>query len=202
MADSTFPSLPSSPSSPSPPSFPVAPAEPPPQVPVDDRPVEQARFRHAFRQVAGPVAVVLVHTPSGGVSGLTCTSAASLSGDPPMVMVAVDDRTGVAALVREARRFSVNYLAADRAYLARAFSTGGRDLTGLAGTVRAGRTRVPTLASGTTAVLECRIADIHRGGDHWILSATVLHARFQADAKPLLYAAGRYGTFEPAGNPP
>lgn len=159
-----------------------------------DSMVEATRFRQAFRQVPAPVAVLLVRTAQGGVTGITCTSAGSLSGEPPMAMVAVDDKTGITPLIEQAGRFSINYLAADRAGWARAFSSRGSELSALASVLVPGRTPVPTFASGTTAVLECRAADIHRGGDHWIVSGNVLHARFQSDVEPLVYLGGRYGT--------
>ncbi|WP_236791792.1 flavin reductase family protein [Amycolatopsis sp. GM8] len=162
---------------------------------TQDRAVEAVRFRHAFRQVPAPVAVVLVRTAEGGVVGITCTSASSLSADPPMAMVAVDDKTGVMPRIEQAGRFSINYLAADRAAWSRAFAGRGQDMAALAHVIVPGRTPVPTLATGTVAVLECGLAAVHDGGDHSILTAHVLEARFQADAEPLIYRAGRYGTF-------
>lgn len=166
-----------------------------------DRPVENIRFRHAFRQVPAPVAIVLVHREQGGVLGITCTSATSLSGDPPMALVSVDDKTGVERAVRTAGRFSVNFLAADRAEWARAFSSRGRNLEALAAVIGTGRTPVPTLRTGTTAVLECGVEAIHQGGDHWIVCGLVSHARFQPDTEPLVYLDGHYGTFSSSGDP-
>lgn len=160
-----------------------------------DRPVEDLRFRHAFRQVPEPVAIVLVQGENGGVVGITCTSATSLSADPPMVAFCVDDKTGVERAIRAAGRFSVNFLAADRAEWARAFSSRGRSLDALAAVIGTGRTPVPAFRTGTTAVLECGLGAIHRGGDHWIVCGLVSHVRFQSDAKPLVYLDGRYGTF-------
>lgn len=172
-----------------------------------ERPVEAIRFRRAFRQVPAPVAVVLVGAgrtgggadgaDGGGVVGITCTSASSLSGDPPMALVCVDHKTGVHQAIQRAGRFSVNFLAAGRAELARAFSTRGRNLDALAGIVGTGRSRVPILRTGTTCVLECGLEAIHRGGDHWIVCGLVSHARFQADTEPLIYLGGGYGGFAP-----
>ncbi|WP_199434799.1 flavin reductase family protein [Qaidamihabitans albus] len=168
---------------------------------ASERLVDGMRFRQVFRQIPAPVAVLLVATEQGGVTGITCTSASSLSGEPPMVMVAVDDKTGVAGLVEGAGRFSLNFLAADRERWARAFSSRGSELSALASVLVPGRTPVSTFATGTTAVLECRTADLQRGGDHWIVCGTVLHARFQSDVEPLVYLGGRYGTvaFDRAG---
>lgn len=158
--------------------------------------VGRADFQRAFRQVPGAVAVVLVRTVSGVVRGITCTSATSLSGSPPMAVFAVDVKTLFADELRLARRYSINYLASDRAEWARAFARGGASLDSLAYVIGSGRSSAPTLSSGTTAVLECEVADIFPGGDHWIVTGTITHARSQADAPALIYQGGRYGVFQ------
>jgi flavin reductase (DIM6/NTAB) family NADH-FMN oxidoreductase RutF len=157
--------------------------------------VAGADFRRAYRRVPGAVAVVLVQTDDGPVRGITCTSATSLSGEPPMTLLSVDTKTLFADEVRLARRYSINYLAADREGWARAFAQGGASLAELAHVIGPGRTAAPVLRSGTTCVLECELAEIFPGGDHWVITGHVAHVRVQADAPALLYEAGRYGSF-------
>ncbi len=152
------------------------------------------RFRRSFRGLAGSVSIVLASDGSGGVRGVTCTSAVSLSLDPPMVVVCFDDSTRMKELLELATTFSINFLASSYEPVARAFASGGQILK-IAPQIVSGRTGVPTLSSGTVSVLECRVAGIHPGGDHWIVSAHVQHSRFQADQDPLLYRAGRFGVF-------
>lgn len=158
---------------------------------------EDLRFRRAFARVPAAVAVLLTCEPDGAVRGITCTSAGSLSADPPMAIACVDQRTGLAPVIEAAGRFSVNYLAGDREWLARAFATAGRSLDGLGPVVVDGRTGVPVLASGTVAVVECTLEAMYRGGDHWVLHGLVRHARSQPDADPLVHRAGRYSGFSP-----
>lgn len=170
-----------------------------------DRPsgrlAEPTRFRHTFRCVPAAVAVVLTRDAADGVRGITCTSATSLSADPPMVLVCIDDRTGMAALIEACGRFSVNFLCADRVDLARAFATSGAALDHVAPSIVAGRTGTPVLGTGTSAVTECGLEAVHRGGDHVVVHGLVRHARFQADAAALVYGAGRYGEFTPNRDP-
>src|SRR3569833_2384834 len=128
------------------------------------RVAEDARFRHAFRQVPAPVAIVLVHGEHGGVVGITCTSATSLSADPPMLVFCVDDKTGVERAIRAAGRFSVNFLAADRAEWARAFSSRGRHLEALAAVIGTGRTPVSSLWLGSSFVVVCGVVVFLVGG--------------------------------------
>lgn len=153
------------------------------------------RFRRSFRGVAGSVAVILTDDGSGGVRGVTCTSAVSLSIDPPMMVLCLDDRTRMRELIESAGGFSTNYLASDYVWVAKAFAGRNQALDDAALSVLSGRTGVPTLGFGTTSVLECQVDSIHSGGDHSILCGRVQHARFQHDAAPLLYGAGHYGVF-------
>lgn len=159
--------------------------------------VSRADFRRAFRHVPGPVAVVLVRCGNGAISGITCTSATSLSASPPMVVLSVDAKTSFAEEVRGTRRYSVNYLAADRAEWARAFAVGGASLESLVHVIGQGRSGIPKLSSGTTAVLECELVDALVGGDHWILTGSIIRARTQTDAPALMYLDGEYGQFRP-----
>lgn len=153
------------------------------------------QFRRAFRRVPGPVAVVLATTDSGTVQGITCTSASSLSADPPMAMFSVDVKTRFVDVVGSSGRFSINYLADDRDGWAVAFSRGGSSLAELSHVIRPGRTGVPTLGTGTAVVLECSVDQTVRAGDHWIVTGLINHVRAQSDAELLVYMAGRYGRF-------
>lgn len=165
--------------------------------PVPTTLVGPERFRYSLRQVPAAVSVVLTRSAAGAIRGVTCTSATSVSADPPMALVCVGARTGVADLVREDGWFSINVLAADRSAIARAFTVGGNAIDPDAVRVGPGRSGVPVLITGTVCVLECQLAAVHPGGDHWVLHGTVRHARFQADVHPLCYCRGTYGRFVP-----
>jgi len=153
------------------------------------------QFRRAFRHVPGPVAVVLTTTDSGTVQGITCTSATSLSADPPMAIFSVDLKTRFADVVAACGRFSINYLADDRDGWAVAFSRGGSSLSQISHVIRPGRTGVPTLGAGTAVVLECSVDQTVPAGDHTIVTGFINHVRTQSDAELLVYLAGRYGRF-------
>jgi flavin reductase (DIM6/NTAB) family NADH-FMN oxidoreductase RutF len=161
---------------------------------LSGRLAEPERFRRSFRGVAGCVAILLARDQRG-VQGITCTSAGSLSLNPPMIVMCLDDKTNMNPIVSAAGEFSLNYVDTGFAWLARAFSARNQSLDHIAHAVIPGRTGVPTLSYGTTSVLECGLAAIYPGGDHSILVGLVRHARFQYDTAPLLYHAGHYGTF-------
>ena len=162
---------------------------------VTGRVVGRQDFARAFRVVPAAVSVVLARTESGLVRGITCTSVSSLSGVPPMALFSVDRKTRFADELRSAGHYSINILAADRPDWARAFARGGQSLDDLAHAIQTGRGPVPTLASGTAAVLECEVAGIYPGGDHEVVTGRITHLRVQSDAPVLQYRNGEYGVF-------
>jgi 3-hydroxy-9,10-secoandrosta-1,3,5(10)-triene-9,17-dione monooxygenase reductase component len=49
------------------------------------------------------------------------------------------------------------------------------------------------------AAIDCRIENVHEGGDHWIVVGRVLELDTHRDASPLLFYRGSYGTFHDKG---
>ena len=147
----------------------------------------------AFRRAVGhlPTGVTVVTAP--GVdepSGLTANAVASLSLDPPLMLACLDRGSRTLRAVEAAGRFGVNVLAAHQASLARAFST-KREMhekwDGVAWTERNG---VPAL-DGTVVWLACELRDVLAGGDHVIVTGSVLEAA-AGDADPLVFFRGAY----------
>jgi len=147
----------------------------------------------AFRAVIGhlPTGVTVV-TASGpeGPSGLTANAVSSLSLDPPLMLACLDRGSRTLRAVEAAGRFGVNVLAADQAELARAFAT-KREMhekwDGVAWSDRAG---APAL-DGTVVWAACELRDVLGGGDHVIVTGSVLDVA-AADADPLLFFRGDY----------
>lgn len=159
-------------------------------------------FLHGMRRVGGAVAVVTTKAPGGEPKGLTATAFASLSADPPSVLVCVNRRTQLAAEVEAAGRFCVNVLSRDHIGVAETFA--GR--TGLAGEARfadgawgARATGAPVLADALV-VFDCVLERIVEHTSHIVLFGRVAHTEIaEASGAPLLYCDGRFATLaEPA----
>ncbi|HET6393143.1 MAG TPA: flavin reductase family protein [Blastococcus sp.] len=88
---------------------------------MSDLPV---RFREVMADVATPVAVV-TSTGHGVPHGTTVSAFASLSMEPPMVLVSLDRRSDLLALVRDTGCFGVDVLGATQSELALAFARKG-----------------------------------------------------------------------------
>ena len=94
-------------------------------VPADRPTALQAAFRTAMGSVCTPVSVVT--TMADGLPyGTTVSAFASLSMDPPMVLVALDLGSDLLALVRQTGHFGLNILSSSQSALALNFARKGR----------------------------------------------------------------------------
>jgi flavin reductase (DIM6/NTAB) family NADH-FMN oxidoreductase RutF len=144
------------------------------------------------RQILGHFATgVTVVTSDGeaGSHGMTANAFASLSLNPPLVMVAVDRNAAMLEFLTRNRCFAVNILRADHEELSRRFATPGpKDFSDL--NVTTAETGSPILAEAI-AYLDCRVYDILSGGDHEIFVGEILEGDYRG-GEPLLYFAGKY----------
>jgi 3-hydroxy-9,10-secoandrosta-1,3,5(10)-triene-9,17-dione monooxygenase reductase component len=88
------------------------------------------------------------------------------------------------------RRFCVNVLAEEQQELSARFAGKGADrFANLAWT--ASPLGSPVLP-GVCAWLDCELADVYPGGDHWIAVGRVRHCEMHVDRRPLLFHRGEY----------
>ncbi len=153
----------------------------------------------AFRRALGrfPSGVTVVSTVADGVDhALTASAFSSVSLDPPLVLVCVDQRNRFHDAVLASDAWAVSVLAEPGQDAATWFSTRGRPLDGQLDKV--GYHRGPTSGAGliddALAWLECRTWGVHDGGDHTIVVGEVVWA-LVSDAvdDPLLYYRSHYG---------
>jgi flavin reductase len=144
------------------------------------------------RQILGHFATgVTVVTTDGeaGSHGLTANAFASLSLDPPLVLVAVDKRAATLEYLKKNLCFAVSILRLEQEAVSTRFATPGpKDFSDL--NIITAETGSPILAD-CLAFLDCRVYDILPGGDHDIFVGEILAGEYQG-GEPLLYFAGRY----------
>jgi flavin reductase (DIM6/NTAB) family NADH-FMN oxidoreductase RutF len=152
-------------------------------------PIDPDAFRHALAQLASGVTAVTTRDAAGRPFGLTVTAFSSVSLEPPLVLVCVDERSETHAAFRESGRFGVSLLAEGQEDVSRRFAWGGTskfETTSL----EEGATGVP-LVAGALAQIECRVVAAHAAGDHTIYVGEVVAAAVRP-GRPLLYHRGRY----------
>jgi flavin reductase (DIM6/NTAB) family NADH-FMN oxidoreductase RutF len=141
-----------------------------------------------------PAAVVVVTVDANGQRvGLTITSFASLSLEPPLVGVAVARHAALHELIREAGAFAVSILAAGQEHLAQHFARGVPPI-GLWNRIetRDGALGAPLL-EGALGWLECEVASEHATGDHTLFVGEVARAERGASREALVRLRQSYG---------
>jgi flavin reductase (DIM6/NTAB) family NADH-FMN oxidoreductase RutF len=144
------------------------------------------------RKILGHFATGVTVVTTGGIAGLhgmTANAIASLSLEPPLVLVAVDKRALTLEHLKKNRCFAVNILRLDQEELSRRFAMPGpKDFSDLKTT--SALTASPILAD-CLAFLDCKVVDILPGGDHEIFIGEILAGEHHG-GEPLLYYAGGY----------
>jgi len=151
--------------------------------------VDAALFKRALGQLASGVTVVTTLDAEGRPLGLTVTAFCSISLEPPLVLVSIDNRSETHDGFRASGIFGVSLLAEGQEDVSRRFSRGGASkfeglplLTGRHGVL---------LIPGALAQIECRVAVTYPGGDHTLYLGEVLNASV-SPGRPLVYQAGHY----------
>lgn len=159
---------------------------------------EMDELQHAFRDVMAGVAtpVAVVTTLVDDVPhGTTVSAFASLSMNPPMVLVALDRGSRLLAQIRQAQRYGVNILGATQSALALTFA--GKGQTKFEGLQWQLDQQLPRLP-GVPGWLACDLAKFVDGGDHVIALGTVRAAE-RAGGQPLTYHSRVFGTHNALG---
>jgi flavin reductase (DIM6/NTAB) family NADH-FMN oxidoreductase RutF len=119
--------------------------------------------------------------------GMTANAFVSVSLDPPLVLVSLDNRSYMHRILSSGGRFGVSVLAENQEVLSNHFA--GHTVEGLK--IRfTTRNEIPLL-EGAVAYFVVRVTDAHPAGDHSLYVGRVEH--FEArDDRPLLFYAGRY----------
>jgi flavin reductase (DIM6/NTAB) family NADH-FMN oxidoreductase RutF len=145
--------------------------------------VDPAAFRDVMAAVCTPVAVV-TSVRAGVPHGTTVSAFASLSMNPPMVLVSLDRGSDLLTMVRETGRFGINVLGSDQADLALRFARkdGPAKFEGVPWELRAEVPRLPDVVG----FAGCTVADLVPGGDHVIVLGDVVATELAA-GPPLVY---------------
>lgn len=125
----------------------------------------------------------------GNLFGLTANAFASVSLQPPLVLVCLNNNSGTYHFLKQARSFAIHILAEDQQHLARAFAQKDRDKGSLVDW-QVSEGGIPSLRH-CLASMDCQIEHEYAGGDHVIVVGRVEHLRASPEVeKPLLYYRG------------
>jgi flavin reductase (DIM6/NTAB) family NADH-FMN oxidoreductase RutF len=151
-----------------------------------------ADFKAVMRHFPTGVTVV-TSVREGEPRGLTVSAFASVSADPPLVLICINREARSYLYISTSKIFCVNLLAGDQRSLAERFAGKIRerqfegveydiDVTGAA------------VLRGTVAHLDCEVVEEHHAGSHSIFIGRVISARSRPGS-PLGYYNGEFHDF-------
>jgi len=151
--------------------------------------VDPAQFRQLLGRFATGVTVLTTRDQAGRPVGMTASSVASVSLNPPLVLVSVDQKNDMYPALQAAQRFVLNVLAADQEALSRRFAEEHPNRFDGVGYQRS-KHGIPVL-DGVLASIECEKQAEVPGGDHSVFFGIVTGGSV-SDRRPLLYYRGGY----------
>jgi flavin reductase (DIM6/NTAB) family NADH-FMN oxidoreductase RutF len=148
--------------------------------------LDQTAFAEAMSRLAGGVTVVTCRL-DGRPWGTTATAVASVSADPPTVLVSLASTASSADAIAASGRFGLSILDRSQQVVARYCSAPGapKFLEPFIGTGEAQRTS--PMVAGALAHLDCELVEQLEIADHTVFFGRVREARSAPSGTPLLY---------------
>ena len=157
--------------------------------------LDGVRFREAMSRVAAAVHIVTTGGPAG-LGGITATSVASITVEPPMMLFCINKSSPSATRIIENGVFCINTLTPAHEDLANIFA--GR--TGLHLDERFTRAEWTKLVTGApvltsaAAVFDCRLTEVKEVMTHLVMIGAVEAVDYGQQGCSLTYANRKYGT--------
>jgi flavin reductase (DIM6/NTAB) family NADH-FMN oxidoreductase RutF len=156
------------------------------------RALTSGEFRDVIGHFATGVTVITVLHDDAPL-GTTASAVCSLSLEPPMVVICMNETSATGQAVGEAGSFAINILSDAQQDLARRFASKAADK--FEGVPMATGPFGQPLLEASLAQLECRVVETVTGGTHVVFLAEVLGATAGVGA-PLAYFRGRFGRLD------
>ena len=159
---------------------------------MNAQPATVENFKTAMRHFPTGVSVV-TSVREGEPRGVTVSAFASVSLEPPLVLICVNREARSYLFISESKIFCVNILAGDQQALAERFASKLRhnQFEGVAHSK--GKTGAAIL-EGIVAYLDCEVAEEHHAGSHSIFVGRVV-ACASRSGSPLGYYNGAFHDF-------
>ena len=160
------------------------------------------QFRLALGQFATGITVVTVERGPNLAHGMTANSFTSVSLDPLLILICVDEDAKLLPLIKKHKRFGVSILKENQRPISEYFAQPeeSADIERRLGIrFRWTKNGIPLLEDAL-AHLTCEVASSHVAGDHTIFIANVTNVEVFG-GEPLLYFRGEYRRLAPPGSP-
>ena len=155
--------------------------------------LDPINFRSVLGRFATGVTIVTTRDADGCDHGMTVNAFCSLSLEPPLVLICIEQEATLLPVLCETPQFVVNVLSQEQEPLSRRFAEHmGNRFEGV------GFTRGITggaVLNDVLAYVECRRTNQYASGDHTIFIGEVIAAAAHPE-HPLLYYRGGYAQME------
>jgi flavin reductase (DIM6/NTAB) family NADH-FMN oxidoreductase RutF len=159
--------------------------------------VDRQTFFDIMAAFPSGVAIVTTVDADGAPRGLTTTAVASVSADPPLLLICVDLGSRTLAALRGRRRFVVNFMREGRSELCLRFASKAEEkFSGV--DWRATESGLPLLVQDALAWAECETVEEIETGDHIVVFGRVSAGDGPRDeGSPLMYYRRSWGVWAP-----
>ena len=162
--------------------------------------IDPRTFRHVLGQFCTGITIITTMSESATGAepvGFACQSFAALSLDPPLVLFCPTKVSRSWQAIEASGKFCVNVLHEDQKDVSARF--GSREPDKFAGIDWSASSLGSPVLGGTLAHIDCTVASVHDGGDHFVVFGAV-HGMSEPVAtkpRPLLFYRGEYTGIEP-----
>jgi flavin reductase (DIM6/NTAB) family NADH-FMN oxidoreductase RutF len=153
--------------------------------------VTATEFRSLMSGFATGVAIVTALDHADEPHGMTCTSLASVTVSPPVLLVCLDVCSGTLSALRSSSAFAVNLLHAGAQRTAEVFSSRNPGRFAQVTWRHSESLRTPWLVDDAFTMAECRLTRTVNVGDHVIVLGEVVGIE-GAPGVPLLYGLRQF----------
>ena len=158
-------------------------------------PVERETFLEIMASFPSGVTIVTTLDEFGSPRGLTTSAVASVSAEPPLLLVCVDFTSRTLPALRAGGRFLVNFMRAGTADICRLFASKAEDKFAEV-EWRASASGMPHLHEDAIAWAECVTVQEVEAGDHVLLLGSVEAGAPAAQGEqPLVYYRRAWGAW-------
>ena len=158
-----------------------------------DAQISNVEFRRVMGHLPTGVAVVAALV-DGAPVGMAINSITSVSLDPPLIAICIDNKSTTWPHIRATGAFTVSILPAHQVHAPRQFS--GPSENRFTGVGWCTHDTGPVLDE-SVAWIDCTVYQEHSAGDHTIVVARALDIGTAEDGRALLFFRGQYGHFIP-----
>ncbi|WP_415947332.1 flavin reductase family protein [Streptomyces sp. KLOTTS4A1] len=185
--------------------FPLPAGSPPRPVPGSrsgtQPPVSVAGFRDLMGAFPTGVAVITTYGADGRPRGLTCSSLASVTAEPPTVSVGLTTRGETLRALREHGGFAVNLLHRYGRHAAEVFARRSENRFAEVAWAPSPEAGLPWLTEAAFVTADCRVTRLTEVGDHTVVLGEVSDV-LRKPGTPLLYGAREFAVWPGGELPP